>query len=118
VGDVKTRGDSIAAALVARTPILWLVAILFYVIGDTATTLIGIDTPHVMEAGPVVAGVVSHSGVAGLFAVKLLTFDGFYLAWRVLPAPGRAGIPLALSVVGLLVTAWNLLVLLQPGTLA
>ena len=113
-GDAS-RADAIAAALYARTPTLWLIAVLSYGVGDTATTLIGYEVAHVSEAGPVVDGFVGGAGTPGLFAVKLLIFAGFYLAWRLLPPPGRAGIPLALSVVGVLVTAWNLVMLLPPG---
>jgi hypothetical protein len=115
--DPATGADSIATTLLARTTALWLVAVLFYGVGDTATTLVGADTGHVAEAGPVVAGVLGYAGTTGLLTVKLLSFAGFYLAWRLLPPPGRAGVPLALSVVGVAVTVWNLLVLLPPGLL-
>lgn len=115
--DATTWTDSVAAVLLERTTALWLGAVLLYGGGDTVTTLIGFRTPHVAEAGPVVAGLTGRTGIGGLFAVKILSFGGFYLAWRILPSPGRIGIPLALSVVGAFVTAWNLLVLLPPGLL-
>ncbi len=114
-GDAVSRADSRVAVLLERTTTLWLGAVLLYGVGDTATTLIGLRTPHVTEAGPIVAGFTGSTGVAGLFAVKILSFAGFYLAWRILPPPGRVGIPLALSTVGAFVVAWNLLVLLPPG---
>lgn len=115
--DVTASPGSRAPALLTNSYALWLAAVLLYGVGDTATTLAGFGADHITEAGPVVGGFVAHSGVGGLFVVKLLTFAGFYLAWRVLPPPGRAGIPLALSIVGACVTVWNLLVLLPPGTL-
>jgi hypothetical protein len=118
-GDADTARwtDSVAGVLLDRTTSLWLGAVLLYGGGDTVTTLIGLRTPHVAEAGPVVGRFTGGAEIGGLLAVKIATFAGFYLAWRVLPPPGRVGIPLALSVVGGVVTLWNLLVLLPPGVL-
>lgn len=113
--DGTTWADSVAAVLLERTTALWIGAVLLYGGGDTATTLVGLRTPHVAEAGPIVARFAGRAGIGGLFAVKIVSFAGFYLAWRVLPSPGRVGIPLALSIVGGFVTVWNLLVLLPPG---
>jgi hypothetical protein len=99
-----------------RSTSLWLSAVLFYGFGDTVTTLIGLNTVHVEETSPIVSRFVEYGGIGGLFAVKFLTLAAFYLAWRYLPFPGRVGIPVALSLVGIVVTVWNLLMLLPPGT--
>ncbi|MUV85872.1 hypothetical protein GJ631_04615 [Natronomonas sp. CBA1123] len=94
---------------------LWVAAVLLYGIGDTATTFWGLSVGGAAEAGPVAGPFIHAYGPVALLGLKAVVFTLFYLVWRVLRTPGRTAVPLALAVVGGLVTTWNLLVL--SGTL-
>lgn len=91
--------------------LLWLGSVLFFGVGDVATTSVGLRVARVVEAGPVVAPVVEEHGTAGMLLVKLGVFGVCYLAYRRVPAPSRLGIPIGLAACGVLVSAWNLLVI-------
>lgn len=90
---------------------MWILAILFYGIGDPATTMIGLSTGGVAEAGPIAAPAIDRFGLAGLWGVKVTLFSIFGLVWAILDTPGRLAVPAALTVVGAATTAWNLLVI-------
>ena len=94
---------------------LWVAAVLLYGIGDTATTFLGLSTGGAAEAGPVAGPFIHAYGPVALLGIKAVVFVLFYVAWQGLRTPGRTAVPLALAVVGGLVTTWNLLVL--SGTL-
>lgn len=86
---------------------LWLVAVLFYGVGDTVTTAVGLRAPNTSEVGPIALVVMEWAGIWGLIAVKL----GFLLVafgvWWALQTPSRIAIPLAIALTGMGVTAWN-----------
>lgn len=92
---------------------LWVVAILTYGVGDTATTLVGLETGSVAEAGPVAGNLVGAYGAPGFLLLKLGTLALFFAAWYVLRSPSRTAVPLAVAVAGTIITAWNLFVLLS-----
>jgi len=89
--------------------LLWIGALVFFGIGDMVTTAIGLSTLRVVEANPVYAD-VSYSHM--LF-MKFFTFSVFYLAYRYVPKDIRLGMPLGLSVLGIVVTVWNSYVILS-----
>lgn len=91
--------------------VLWTVAIVFYGVGDLATTLAGTRFSHVLEAGPLPALLLQHYSPVVLPVLKLSVFACCYGFWVVTPRPYNLGPPLALSVLGVLVTSWNLAVL-------
>lgn len=95
--------------------VLWAAAVLSYGIGDTATTLHGLGRNGVAEVGPIAGAIIGQIGPGGLLLVKLGAFAVFYAAWRGMSSPRRLGVPLALTVVGVAVTIWNLLVLFSAG---
>lgn len=95
-----------------RQRALWLLAILFYGIGDTVTTRIGWSAEHTAEAGPIALPLIETAGIGGLVALKLVFFGLCYLAWYLVESPGRVAIPLALAVAGIGVTLWNSVMLL------
>lgn len=107
--------DALPESLEGQTTALWWIGLGFYGVGDTLTTLIGYWAGRGVEVGPVVSVLMAEFGVPALFAVKVAVIGGFFLAWRVVQSPGRVGIPLALSVVGIAVTGWNGVVLLTGG---
>ncbi len=94
----------------ARPP-LWLLAIVFFGLGDLITTSIGISVVGVVEAGPVTAPLLQRYGLSAIVPLKSLVFGCGYLAWKFVPQPHCVGIPLALSLVGISVTGWNIHVL-------
>jgi hypothetical protein len=96
----------------ARQPLVWGLSVLFYGVGDTVTTAVGLADGAVAEAGPVAVRVVGHAGIGGLVALKVGFFFASFGLWYVVRTPGRVAIPLALAVAGVLVTGWNSAVLL------
>jgi hypothetical protein len=107
------RGEESAAAVLARsTPQLWVVAVLFFGVGDIVTTVTGFQSGHVVEVGPLVAPLVERHGAATMVLLKLVVFGVCGALWRLSPPPTRAGVPLGLATLGVLVTGWNVGVLL------
>lgn len=98
--------------MAARERGLWIIALLGYGVGDFGTTLVGLWTEQGVEAGPVAAGLVTEFGLLALLVLKLTTLGTFYLSWRLVGPPIRVAVPLAVAVVGVLVTTWNVSVLL------
>jgi hypothetical protein len=94
---------------------LWGLAVCFFGVGDLVTTGIGLRTGQVVEVGPVAGPLVRALGFPGMVVLKLLFLAGCFIAWRRVPDPDRVGIPLALAVMGVLITAWNLWVLTTVG---
>jgi len=103
--------DGHAEALSGRASLLWGGAFLLYGVGDTVTTTVGLATGGVAEAGPVAAPLLEAYGVVALPAVKAVVFALFFVVWLALRRPGRGAVPLALAVVGGLITVWNLVVI-------
>lgn len=89
---------------------VWVVAVLAYGLGDTLTTWVGLRSGRGAEAGPLAAPLVETYGILGLVGLKVVTLALFYLVWRVARPPARVAVPLAVAVVGVGVTAWNLAV--------
>ncbi len=92
--------------------LVWLVALVTYGIGDTITTLLGLRVDAVSEAGPVMGPVIEAYGPVGLVFAKLAMFVAFGAVWRLVRPPGRVAVPLALAIVGVVVTGWNAVVIL------
>ncbi|MGM0716838.1 MAG: DUF5658 family protein [Halobacteriota archaeon] len=90
---------------------VWIAAVLLYGIGDTLTTLWGLSTGGVAEAGPIAKPLIETYGRYMLLVIKVAVFPLFYLVWRYLRTPGRIAVPFALALVGGVVTVWNLLVI-------
>lgn len=104
-------GDELVATAAAEERLLWLAALAFYGIGDSVTTLVGLAAGEVAEAGPVAGTVIDGVGTPGFLALKLVTLCGFYGLWSILRTAGRVAVPLALAVVGVVVTTWNVVVI-------
>lgn len=104
-----TRDDPLEV-IATRERLVWVSAIVLYGVGDTVTTFWGLSIGGVAEAGPIAGPAVEAYGRGALLGIKVVTFALFSLAWRMLWTPGRVAVPLALAVVGGVVTVWNLLV--------
>lgn len=50
-------------------------------------------------------------GRPALIGIKLVMFGGFFVLWRLLNTPGRLAVPIALTIVGVIVTGWNLVMI-------
>jgi len=106
-----THADPITDALQSASRHVWIVALLAYGVGDLVTTGVGVQTPGVVEAGPLPAYLLDAGGIPVFVALKLAVFAVGFLLWRFVPDPHRLGVPLGLATFGVLVTGWNLLVL-------
>lgn len=95
------------------TRTLWTPAVTFFVIGDLLITSICVSSGQIAEVGPLGELIVSQYGFPGMVALKLGVVGFSYLAWRLVPTPDHIGIRLGLLVVGVLVTLWNLFVVLS-----
>lgn len=97
--------------LTEKSAEFWLASILFWGIGDTFTTIIGyLHIDGAVEANPVISTLLGIHGIGILFIIKIGFFGGFYAGYRMCPSPYRVGIPMGLTVVGVGVTVWNLVV--------
>lgn len=94
---------------------LWVIAVFTYGVGDTVTTLVGLETGTVAEAGPIAGGFIGAYGAPGFLLLKLCTLALFFVAWYVLRSPSRAAVPLAVAVAGTVISAWNLFVLVSAS---
>ncbi len=90
---------------------LWLTAVLFFGIGDAATTTVGLQLNGVTEIGPLVSMLLQRFSLAAMVVVKLLFLAVGYAIWKRLSGPHSLGIPFGLALVGVFVTGWNLHIL-------
>lgn len=89
---------------------LWGIAIAFFGVGDVVTTSLGLRLDGVSEAGVVTSILLEQYGLVSMLAVKIAMFTVFYFVWLSTPRPHRAGVPLGLAVLGVIVVWWNLFV--------
>lgn len=90
---------------------LWWLAITFFGVCDVLTTSAAVLYVPVGEGSPIVGYLLRSHGLAGLVALKMLAFGIAYAVWRFVGEPDNVGVPLALSVLGIGFTTWNLFVL-------
>jgi len=91
---------------------LWLLSVLFFGVGDVVTTAVGLQIGGVVETSPVLSAAEGPAIYPTMVGLKLLVFGGWYLLWRVTPAPYRVGAPLGLAILGVAATTLNLVVVL------
>lgn len=111
------RGVSASAGIeiaLEHQRLLWALAVLFYGIGDTVTTTIGLLwVDDAAEIGPIALVAIETAGMSGLLVLKVVFFAACFGLFYLLPSPTRVAIPLALTVMGIMVTAWNTIVIIQ-----
>ena len=90
---------------------LWVIAVLFFGIGDVVTTVIGLKTAGVVEVHPIAAALFERSILASMVVLKSAAFGSCYVLWKLTPDPYSVGVPLGLIVLGVCVTLWNGLLL-------
>jgi hypothetical protein len=103
--------DDPLAPLLDHQRAVWVVAVLAYGVGDLATTTVGLSLGRVAEAGPLATRVLARWGWPGLVGLKTVVLAAFFALWYAVRTPGRVAVPLALAVVGVGVTLWNLVVI-------
>lgn len=102
-----------SAAFPSTAGTVWIVAVLFYGVGDTLTTLVGLQIGGVAEIGPIAGPAMAAYGAAGLVGIKVCIFGAIGILWHLLETPGRLALPLGLAVVGVAVTTWNVAVIVS-----
>jgi cation transporter-like permease len=107
-----TLDDASSDLIMRYSQELWVLTIVFFLVGDLVTSALGIAAGGVVEAGPLGAPIVRRYGIPGMITLKIGVLTLSYAAWRLVPDPDRIGIPLGLATVGILVTFWNGLILL------
>ncbi|WP_336327808.1 DUF5658 family protein [Halovenus sp. HT40] len=106
-----SRNTGIIATVMSNQSLLWVLGVVPYGLGDTVTTLVGLKSDGVTEGGPVALYALGQGGVPGFLLLKIGFIGVCFLVWWVVRTPGRVAIPLALVVVGAVVTGWNLVVI-------
>ena len=104
--------DTIVAILQSYSTELWVAMLVFFVGGDLLTTAVGLTNGGVAEVGPVVGPIMNELGLYVMLPLKAVAIGACYAIWRVVPAPYDIGVPLGLAVFGVLVTGWNVGVLI------
>ena len=105
--DSSDLGGQVVAILQTYTTRLWMLTVLFFVLGDLLTTGIGLHNGGVAEVGPLVGPILDRYGLAAMLPLKAAAVAVCYVLWRVTPDPHSVGVPLGLGVFGVLVTGWN-----------
>lgn len=112
-GAKTNSSESITVEIpLSRDQFFWVTALLFFGLGDLTTTSVGIQLSQVMEVGPVQAPLLEQFGMISVPGLKVAVFAFFYAIWRLISEPHNIAVPVALTVVGIAVTAWNSIILL------
>jgi len=104
---MDTNFDASIEILEEHSVLWWYGAIVFFLVGDILTTLIGLQLRTIVEASPVAAWLINAHGLPMILPVKLFVVCGFYGFYRLVPRPHSIGIPLGLCALGFVVTVWN-----------
>ncbi len=91
----------------------WVQAVLWFGLGDLATSWIGIHTNLARESVPIIAAAIADFGLAVMLPFKLLGFVIALAGWKLAPQPYALGIPICLAIVGIYLTGWNAYVILS-----
>lgn len=93
------------------SPLLWGLSVAFYGVGDLLTTATTEVWGPLAEGSPVVGLAIQSHGLLGLVILKLGVFAAAYCLWHVVGNPHNVGVPLALSIIGITLTTWNMVIL-------
>lgn len=86
-----------------------------FVIGDLGTTYMGLYyyPNQIIEGNAIPALMINELGLWSLIPIKIAIFGIFYLLYRISPDPHKIGVPIGLTTIGVIVTLWNILLLLS-----
>ena len=93
-----------------RQTLLWVAAVAFFVVGDVATTAIGLEL-GAREANPNTKELVYEYGIPGMLAVKtmLVAFAYQLCRWT---QRGTVAVPASLALFGFAIVLWNTKIIL------
>lgn len=111
IRDLRRRFAAALDGFEVMTDWLWWLAITFFGAGDLLTTAFGATTTTVIEGSPIVTSVIHGYGLLGLLGLKIVALVAAYFVWEMLPEPHDVGVPLALGVLGVGLTTWNIFVI-------
>lgn len=106
----QAEASNVIRRLRITQPWLWMTAVVAFGVGDVVTTTIGLSMAGVHEAGPLTSVFIEQHGLSAMIAVKTTVLGVFYGCWKVMSREYRVGIPLGLTLLGLVVVWWNLMV--------
>ncbi|MFC6720885.1 hypothetical protein ACFQGT_00365 [Natrialbaceae archaeon GCM10025810] len=86
----------------------WTLAILTFGIGDLATTLYFLSSGQLVESHPIAASILESTGLWILVPWKAAAIAVFYALYRLAPRQYRIGVPVGLTLIGTMITTWNL----------
>jgi len=86
---------------------LWAAAVALFGLGDLLTTIAFISLGWAVESHPFAAGVIGELGLLALVPLKLAAFGVCLGVYRVSPDSWSVGVPLGLTLLGGVITAWN-----------
>lgn len=107
----RAPSPGIVHRLARHERLFWVAAIIWYGIGDTITTMGGLWYTEAAEIGPVAGPAIGAFGAVGLIAIKVALFSIGGLIAAQLSRPTRVAIPVALMLVGAVVTTWNAVII-------
>lgn len=94
-----------------NSKVFWVSGILLFGLGDFSTTVLGLYTKSLTEVNLIPNIIYNMLGVFGLLLIKIITLFVFYLFWKMSPKKYRIGIPIGITIVGIVITTWNLYLL-------
>lgn len=90
------------------TRLLWIPAAIMFVIGDTMSTLAGIEHVGAVELNPLMQTVVTDYGLVGMLTVKVCALGLMYfMGSRIERTDGHLVGSLTLLAISTLVVTWN-----------
>ena len=89
---------------------LWFVAVLLFGAGDALTTAIGLSMGAV-ELHPFFGDLIEEYVLLVIIPLKIATFCLCYVLWALVPWPFRIGVPIGLTILGTIVTVWNIYII-------
>ena len=89
----------------------WALTLLFFVVGDILTTAVGLSLGAV-ELNPLLSPLIEEFVLLAMVPLKLAALVLSYGAWLLLSHDHCVLIPGSLAVIGILVTAWNLRIIM------
>lgn len=89
---------------------LWIWAFLTFVIGDTITTVIGLQYVGIYEANAHLA-ILTEWPI--LLSYKIIIISGFKIIYNWMYEPIDVGIPIGLGLLGTIITSWNVGILFR-----
>lgn len=86
---------------------LWAVALLTFGAGDVLSTVLFIHLGLNSEAHPLSAYLIGKTGLWAIPLLKVAAIGVFAVIYRLCPGEWSIGVPIGLTLIGVVVTVWN-----------